>query len=202
MFKIVDILNGQTVIGQIDRADITTLSQVVEIRDIEFPQYFWLSDEVEFNPNDVVLKTLVEYAQQHGEFIDADDDAIEEVNEKGCYLGFERVDERATYHVSGTIKRGDDDVPVPGLQLKLYDRDVISHDLCGLAFTNDKGYYKIPFNKENFSSPGPIDFEGLPELYLEIAKLDKKSGTLTMIKRLELPQTDETNIVRNVDLKE
>ncbi len=198
MFKIVDILNGQTVIDQIDRVYIeTTMSQLIALENIMgFPQHFWLSED--FNSNDMILKPLVAHVQQYGVFIDADDDDIEDVNERGRYFGFERVDENATYHVSGTIKS---DIEY-SLKVSVYDSDVVVDDFCGLAFTDNKGYYKIPFNREDFSSFGPIDFEGLPELYLEIAELDPISGIFKTIKRLELPKTDETNIVRNIDLQE
>ena len=47
MFKIVDLLNGKTVVGQIDLAFIeNNLSQAFAVQFQEgFPQDFWLSDE-------------------------------------------------------------------------------------------------------------------------------------------------------------
>jgi hypothetical protein len=114
------------------------MSQLIALKNIMgFPQHFWLSEE--FNPNDGILKPLVAHVQRYGKFFDADDDGIVDVNERGCYFGFERVDENATYHVSGTVKSGNE--YVSSLKVSVYDSDAVMDDFCGLAFTNNKGYY-------------------------------------------------------------
>ena len=203
MFKIIDLLNGKTIINQLDLDYIeNTLQKIFEIEYLEqLPQLCWLSDEAVdgFNREDPVLKTLGEYVQEHSVFLDSNADDLVDVNEKGCYLGFERVDEHAAYHVSGTIIR--DDEHLPGLRVKLCDVDVLIEDFCGFAFTNHNGFYKISFNLEDFANfEIGVDFEGLPELRLEIAQLDLESGDFQTIKHINLPKTKETNFVCNVDL--
>ena len=136
--------------------------------------------------------------RQHSRFFDEDEDNVRDINEKGCYLGFERIDDNAEYSISGTIRRGGESVPA--LRVKVYDEDVAADDFCGQAFTDEDGRYRVSFSKEDFTSSGPMDFEGLPELYLEIAELDTGTGEFREIKRVDLPQTDETNIVSDLDL--
>jgi len=203
MFKIIDLLNGQTVIHQVELDYIEqTLQEAFEIEYLEqLPQICWLSNEaVEgFDLDEPVLKTLAEYVQQHSVFLDSNADDVVDVNEKGCYFGFERVEENADYHVAGTVKRNGKSLP--GLRVKLSDVDVLLDDFCGFAFTNEHGFYKISFNVEDFCNlEMSVDFEGLPDLYLEIAQLDFESGDFQTIKHVSQPQTKATDIVCNVDL--
>ena len=202
MFKIIDLLNGQTVIDQLDSNYIENIfSKSIAIEHYEgYPQNFWLSDDAAsgLNQDEKVFKKLTQYVNQYSKFFDANNNAIVDLNERGCYFGFERIDEEADFHISGTITR--ENVPVPALRVTIYDEDLAVDDFCGFAFTNDRGLFKISFNKEDFKSDNLIDFEGLPELYFEISELDLKTGYFQQIKRVNLPKTDNTEIIFNLDL--
>jgi len=144
-----------------------------------------------------VLWSLLDYLKNNSEFIDADGNNKEDVNEKGCYLAFEHVEDNSEYKVYGTVKKNDD--LLPGFRLELYDDELISDDFLGFAFTDDSGSYQIEFNRSDFSKD-PLDFKGIPDLYLDIAEFDKVSAEFKTIKRFYIPPTDEKEVLFDIEL--
>jgi hypothetical protein len=144
-----------------------------------------------------ILWNLLDYLKNNSEFIDADGNNKEDVNERGCYLAFEHVEENSEYKVYGTVKKNDN--LVPGFRLELYDDELISDDFLGFGFTDDTGTYQVEFGRSDFSKD-PLDFKGIPDLYLDIAEFDKISAEFKTIKRFYIPPTDDKEVSFDIEL--
>ena len=202
MFKVIDLLTGETVLDRVAEDYIGgPLSKEVAIRYRNgFPLHFWLSADAaeDYSRDETLMGDVSRYVLQNSRFIDADGDAEAELNESGCYLAFERAVEEPEYCLSGrVIGAGEQQAP---LRIAAYDRDTASDDFCGLAYTSPAGRYRIPFSKDDFSLKAPFDFEGAPELYLEIARLDLVTGAFAEEKRMDVPESSERHVMFHLHL--
>ena len=197
MVKIVDFLKGTVVVDELERdfVEKELLQHIAVDYEDDIPETFWLSsdameeiqsEEIKDEKLKSVIKKLSEYVVNNSEFIDADDDNNEDVNEKGCYLAFQFIKKDPEFKLSGYISK--DDAPVIGLMVKLYDKDS-REDLLGFAFTDKEGYYEVTFNFEDFVNY--LDSDAIPELFLNVLELDRKTGDFNSLKEFELPAPDE-----------
>jgi hypothetical protein len=87
-------------------------------------------------------------------------------------VGYESVPDDATWTVSGTVcdRLG---APIAGARVLAYDKDAIKqHDLLGCAFTDADGKFSIGYRDEDFKSRrAVVDFEGNPDVYLELTDI-------------------------------
>ncbi len=197
MVKIVDFLKGTVVVDELERdfVEKELLQHIAVDYEDDIPETFWLSsdameeiqsEEIKDEKLKSVIKKLSEYVVNNSEFIDADDDNNEDVNEKGCYLAFQFIKKDPEFKLSGYISK--DDAPVIGLMVKLYDKDS-REDFLGFAFTDKEGYYEVTFNFEDFVNY--LDSDAIPELFLNVLELDRKTGDFNSLKEFELPAPDE-----------
>ncbi|MEQ8222805.1 MAG: hypothetical protein ABRQ37_10920 [Candidatus Eremiobacterota bacterium] len=196
MVKIVDFLKGTVVVDELERdfVEKELLQHIAVDYEDDIPETFWLSsdameeiqsEEIKDEKLKSVITKLSEYVVNNSEFIDADDDNNEDVNEKGCYLAFQFIKRDPEFKLSGYISK--DDAPVIGLMVKLYDKDS-REDFLGFAFTDKEGYYEIAFNFEDFVNY--LDSKAIPELFLDVLELDRKTGDFNSLKDFELPAPD------------
>ena len=197
MLKVVDIQTGTTVVAGIagDRVENAWIDQVGVAGSERIPGHFWLPVEAEFGLEYPHLQTIVAYVRANAEFIDADADGTAETAETGCYLAFERADDGADYEITGTVTRAG--APVAGVRIIARDQDMLADDFCGLAYTDGAGRYRVLFDRSDFSRlPG----EDGPDLYLEVAELNRVSGEFGDAGRVDIGETRETAISRDVQL--
>lgn len=196
MVKIIDFLKGTVVVDEMERdfVEKELLQRIAVDYEDDIPETFWLSSDAmeEIQSEEIkdeklknVIKKLSEYVISNSEFIDADDDDREGVNEKGCYLAFQFIKRDPEFKVNGYISKKD--TPVIGLMVKLYDKDS-REDFLGFTFTDREGYYEIAFNFEDFVNY--LDSNAIPELFLDILELDRKTGDFNSLKEFELPSAD------------
>lgn len=205
MFKIIELSSGKTVIDRVDDDYVGgVLCKAFEVEyERGIPEHCWLSLATvdNFNRSDEVQQTLAKYVRKNAQFIDADANNERDVNETGCYFGFQRIKHTARFHVRGTLRKSN--VVLPSFLVKVFDHDLNLDDYCGFGFTDEQGRFDVAFEKEDFSTQIiGIDFEGLPELYLHVAELDLLTGTFRTVKRQELPKTWETVVEVGIDLAE
>ena len=201
MVKIVDFLKGAVVVDELERdfVEKELLQHIAVEYEDDIPETFWLSSDAmeEIQSEEIkdeklkhVITKLSEYVVSNSEFIDADDDNSEDVNEKGCYLAFQFIKKDPEFKLTGYISK--DDTPVMGLMVKLYDKDSME-DFLGLAFTDKEGYYEIAFNYEDFVNY--LDSNAIPELFMVISEIDRKTGDFNSLKEFELPEPDENRAI-------
>ncbi|HPZ08810.1 MAG TPA: hypothetical protein PL110_11890 [Candidatus Eremiobacteraeota bacterium] len=206
MVKIIDFLKGKVVIDEIEREFVE--KEMIQYIAVEYeedlPEVFWLSSdameelqalEIKDEKLKKFLDILVDYVINNSEFIDADGDMEEGINEKGCYLAFQFIKKDPEFKISGFIRQ--DMEPVTGIRVKVYDDDVFTEDFLGLAFSDVNGYYEVGFNLEDFVN---LDSDAIPELYLDIAELDRVTGDFNSIQQIEIPKTKENVISYDVEL--
>jgi hypothetical protein len=197
MVKIIDFLKGTVVVDEIERdfLDKELLKHIAVNYEDDIPETFWLSNDameeiqsVEIQDEKLknIIKKLSEYVINNSEFIDADDDDQEGVNEKGCFLAFQFIKKDPEFRLNGYLSK--DDKPVMGLMVKLYDKD-FKEDFLGFAFTDREGHYEITFNFEDFVNY--LDSDAIPELFLEVSEIDRKTGNFNSLKEFEIPATDK-----------
>ena len=151
-----------------------------------------------FDRTDYVQNALATYVIDNGKFIDEDADNKPDANETGCYFGFVLTKESARYHVRGMVRKGD--VVLPSFLVKVSDQDVISDDFCGFGFTDNHGHVDVAFDREDFSTPiMRVDFEGAPELYVDVSELDIVTGIFRSVKRHKI-RTQESQFEFDIDL--
>lgn len=172
------------------------LKSMPDMPDFNPETYEFNPDDLEKKSGDIVLQTLLVYLHKNGVFIDSDGDGIIDPNEKGCYFGFEKVKGETEYQVTGNISGGDN----IGLRVKGYDKNMLGDDFLGLAYTDAKGRYRIGFNREDFSSGKPAVLDGNPDLLLEVARLNRVTGEYEVVKKVDLPESDDASIKGDIRL--
>ncbi|HEU4560289.1 MAG TPA: hypothetical protein VFS20_20740, partial [Longimicrobium sp.] len=71
-----------------------------------------------------------------------------------------------TFRIRGVVREEATGVPLPGLFVKAYDRDLLFDDLLGSATTNDRGAFEIVTELRDFRD----FFETRPDLYFRLAR--------------------------------
>ena len=159
----------------------------------------FLSNRVISDELRTVLENLLDYISNNSDFIDADDNAIADPNEKGCYMAFEHFAIRGEYRVCGTVKKGSS-YPA-GLRLQLYDDEIMGDNFVGFGFTDSEGNYEIEFKKEHFTK-NPGNIKGTPPLYIIVSKFDKVKSEFNQIKRFDIPPAEKKEINFEIQLQE
>ena len=85
-----------------------------------------------------------------------------------------------------TFDRDGQEQPYPGLEVCLYDKDLLSDDHLGRCVTGHDGQFRIEFDEDDFSSGLARPFEKGPDLYLVL----KASTVLACQLRTRLQTTD------------
>lgn len=75
-----------------------------------------------------------------------------------------------TFRISGTVVEEGTGRPLPNLQVRAYDRDLLYSDLLGSAVTDARGGYALSYTGDDFREL----FEKRPDIYLEV--VDPASG--------------------------
>lgn len=66
--------------------------------------------------------------------------------------------------ISGVVREKESGIPVPGLLVRAFDKDLIFHDLLGNAVTASDGTFSIGYNEKDFREI----FEKRPDIFLHI----------------------------------
>jgi hypothetical protein len=66
--------------------------------------------------------------------------------------------------VIGTVMEEESGEPLPGLQVRAFDKDLLFDDKLGVAITDAAGGFRIDYGAVNFSHL----FETTPELYIRV----------------------------------
>jgi len=75
------------------------------------------------------------------------------------------------WHVTGRLRVRETGVPLSGLLVELWDRDLIRDDPLGKFITDDKGRFKMDYATRDFSDRG---LESEPDLYVRIWLVERK----------------------------
>lgn len=164
---------------------------------VDAPEEIYFVDKTLGKEMKKVLKSLMEYLSRNSEFIDSNDNDLLDPNERGCYLAFEYVEENPEYKVHGRINKGGTNIP--GLRVQLYDNEFINDDFIGFGFTDPEGYYEIEFNREHFSKD-PLDFKGIPNLYVIISEFNKEEAEFRELQKISVIQSNENITEFNIAL--
>lgn len=123
-------------------------------------------------------------------------------------LGYHSVNKDSRWTITGQI-RDCDDSPLAGLCVLAYDKDAAKKDdFLGCAFTDTEGAFEITYDESDFKRENAlIDFEGNPDIYLEISSYDKSLSKRTATKseaedeehfEIKLDTENETELLRPV----
>lgn len=98
-------------------------------------------------------------------------------------LGFHTLDADTKWKITGRV-RNRTGTALGGLRVLAYDKDTVkADDFLGCAFTDGEGRFEIGYEDSDFKSETAlIDFEGNPDVYLEVADIigDGSKRTVTM----------------------
>jgi len=97
--------------------------------------------------------------------------------------------------VIGTIVEEESGKPLPGLQIRAFDKDLIWDDKLGVATTDAAGAFRIDYSQINFS--GIFGTETMPELYIRIFDATGKKLLYTSEKAIRKdPMVEEVYDIR------
>jgi V8-like Glu-specific endopeptidase len=71
-------------------------------------------------------------------------------------------EEIMVFKITGLIKEKESGLPVAGLKVRAYDKDLLWDDLLGTAMTDDQGKFEMDYSSKDFKEL----FEAQPEIYL------------------------------------
>jgi hypothetical protein len=74
------------------------------------------------------------------------------------------------FTITGTVRQAENDIGVPGIFVKAYDKDLLFDDLLGTAITGTDGSFEIISEASDFRE----FFERRPDLYLRVFGPDRK----------------------------
>jgi len=123
-------------------------------------------------------------------------------------VGYQKLKADAPWAITGRAS-GRDSRPLAGLQVLAHDRDrTHKDDFLGCAFTDADGTFEIRYEEADFKSKHSfIDFEGNPDIYLDLTDLALNVTKRTAVKpeadmnehyELKLDFGSNTKIVRPV----
>src|SRR5271167_3455100 len=75
------------------------------------------------------------------------------------------------FTITGAVRQAENDIGVPGLFVKAYDKDFLLDDLLGTAITAADGAFEIISESSDFRE----FFERRPDLYLRVFRSDRKT---------------------------
>lgn len=82
------------------------------------------------------------------------------------------MEELGCRYVCGQITDCETENPIPGLEVKVFDADIIQPDPLGTDTTNSQGWYLIYYSRPSFEKTparfAPIELIGGPDLFFEI----------------------------------
>jgi hypothetical protein len=92
--------------------------------------------------------------------------------------------------VVGTIVEAESGKPLAGLQVRAFDKDLLSSDKLGVAITDAAGAFRIEFSQVDFSSI--FGTEKVPDLYIRVFDATGKKLLYTTEKAIRRnPQVEE-----------
>lgn len=97
-------------------------------------------------------------------------------------FGYAAFKPEARWRVTGEVTDRDG-TPLPGLRVLAYDKDVLKDDdFLGVAFTDETGFFEIGYEESDFKSPKLVDFEGNPDIYIELTDVAGGASKRTVVK--------------------
>ena len=69
-----------------------------------------------------------------------------------------------SFKISGLVKEKESGVPLAGLFVKAYDKDLLFDDLLGSGVTDKQGVFEIIFGPDDFRE----FFEARPDIYFKV----------------------------------
>lgn len=99
------------------------------------------------------------------------------------HLGYQTIRDETKWTITGQA-RNRADSPIPGLRVLAYDKDTAkADDFLGCAFADNEGRFEIGYDEADFKSEKSfIDFEGNPDIYLEIMEIPSGRSKRTFTK--------------------
>ena len=92
--------------------------------------------------------------------------------------------------VIGTVVEEESGKPLAGLQVRVFDKDILFDDKLGVALTDAAGAFRINYSQLDFSSF--LGTETMPELYIRIFDATGKKLLFTSEKAIRNePQVEE-----------
>lgn len=98
-------------------------------------------------------------------------------------LGYQTLKPESKWTITGRITNRKN-APEVGLCILAYDKDTAkADDFLGCAFTDDEGRFELHYDESDFKSEKAlIDFEGNPDIYLDISDVNRKLSKRTSVK--------------------
>jgi hypothetical protein len=98
-------------------------------------------------------------------------------------MGYTTLKPEATWKITGVVMDRNNQ-PLPGLRILAYDKDTLTKDdFLGCDFTDENGAFQVGYEEEDFKGKKRlIDFEGNPDIYLEITDIPTDRTKRTVVR--------------------
>jgi len=174
MGRLFDLSTGKQ-IATISQEQISFLTSHLEEEDSSDVDYYLDRNTFDYLKE---AKTDVETIQEVEELLTilestlGDKDAID--------IAYDDVDLDAPYSVTGCVIDRNNNEPLPGLKVEIWDVDLLLDDYLGWAFTDEEGRFTVTYQESDFRDSG---LDNIPDILLIIKKWqDEQFSVLKEIK--------------------
>jgi len=111
-------------------------------------------------------------------------------------IAYDDIDFHAPYSVTGRLISRDNNAPLSGLKIEVWDVDLLLDDSLGWTFTDEKGQFTVTYQESDFSDFG---LEGIPDILIIIKEWQQDYFDIKKEVRLEHKATGKDDF-GNIDV--